>query len=141
MYHPYVAVFDIDNTLMPSLSRGRTLSSEQKAHLRSIVSAYKQRGYGIGINTARVWIAPYVKKFLKDIYIDVDALPAGAVQRGSINSHRKVKALKKIQDVYGVQPHQVIYYDDNKKYVQRARENQYVALHVEKEHPFPFYLF
>lgn len=134
----YVVVFDIDKTLY----RNKSTDVTTKEHLRDMVLKYLKRGYGVGINTGRLWITPDIKRYLHDIYLDIDALPKGAVQTGAISSRLKLKGLKKIQQAYGGVPSsRIVFYDDKLSNIQRAHDNHYVALQVKESKPFPVFLF
>lgn len=133
---PYVVVFDIDDTLL--FSRRSPYRESAKEQFKQIVATCHDRGYGVGINTARLWITPRVKRHLRDVLIDVDALPKGAVQRAAINSRLKLKALQKIQAVYGNLPSQrVLFFDDKESNVRRALQHDFVAVQVDASRPFP----
>lgn len=133
---PYVVVFDIDDTLLFSLRSPHRESVKEQ--FRQLVATCHDRGYGVGINTARLWITPRVKRHLRDVLIDVNALPRGAVQRAAINSRLKLKALQKIQAAYGNVPSErVLFFDDKESNVRRALANNFVAVQVDASQPLP----
>lgn len=138
-YH--VVVFDLDQTLVPSLGvlLGTSRRSKyERERLGAVVQRYKQLNYGIGVNTARLFISGLMKKYLRQLGLDVSKLPAGAVQTGAITSNQKVKALKKIQAAYGgVPPQRILFFDNRSSHVQRAKEHQFVAKVVDLNGAFP----
>jgi hypothetical protein len=141
--HPpqFVVVFDLDKTLVPSL---RVLlgwgkrAAYTRDELHNMVKRYKHQGYGIAVNTARLFLTPMMKKYLRSIGIDVDTLPEGAVQTSAINAKRKVAALERIQVAYGNVPaHRILFFDDKSTIVQRAQDNKFEAVQVQRKQPFP----
>lgn len=138
-YH--LVVFDLDQTIIPSLgvllgtSKHATLERDR---LKAIIQRYKQRGYGVGINTARLFLTGLTKKYLRAIGIDINMLPSGAVQTGSITSSQKVNALHKIRAAYGgVPPERVIFFDNRSSHVKKAQDSQFVSVHVKRKEAFP----
>lgn len=141
-HHPHhVVVFDLDQTIIPSVGvlLGTSKRSEfERERLGAIVNSYKQHGYGVGINTARLFLSGLTKKYLRALGIDVGTLPSGAVQTGAITSNQKVKALHKIRAAYGdVPPERVIFFDNKYSHVHRARASQFNAMQVKSKEAFP----
>src|SRR3989344_4107756 len=112
-------VFDIDGTLKPSPTCG---SNRDLGAVRRLITAAQKNKFGIAINTARSRISERLRQYLLSNFgIDVDHLKYGAVQVRAVGRRRKVKALERIHQVYGIlRRKDVVFFDDVQKIVDAA---------------------
>jgi hypothetical protein len=122
-----ICVFDVDGTL-----KSRQCSSPAcHDEVREVVSRCRALNMGLAINTARIRMSGGLKRYLHSLGIDVDTLPAGAVQVRAYTSNKKLKALDKIAAAYGNVPKsKVFFFDDRRKNIAKALEAGYRGIHV-----------
>jgi hypothetical protein len=128
-----ICVFDVDGTL-----KSRGCSAQCQEDVREVVQRCRALNMGLAINTARIRMSGGLKRYLFGIGIDVDSLPAGAVQVRAYTPNKKVKALDKIAAAYGNVPKSKVYFfDDRKKNVAKALTGGYRGIHVEGRYVTP----
>ena len=122
-----ICVFDVDGTL-----KSRHCNTEECFdEVRRVVQHCRSLNMGIAINTARIHMSGGLKRYLRTLGIDVDALPPGAVQVRAYTSSKKLKALDKIAAAYGGVPRSRIYFfDDRKKNIAKSLAGGYTGVHV-----------
>lgn len=118
-----VCVFDYDGTV----------TGKRAAAAKQLIKACIDNGFALAVNTARFRMSSKMKSHFASLGVDVDLLPAGAVQLKAYTSKRKARAMERIMRTYNALPHQLLLYDNRESNVRRVRQHGYYAVNIEQQ--------
>lgn len=127
-----VCVFDLDGTLYKYKCKQAGHDGGCHQRVATVIQQCKQMGMGLAINTARFRLSARLKRYLASLGLDVDALPAGAVQLKAFTPKRKARAMHRIAALYNTPPGQVLLYDNLDRNVTGVINRGYRGVNVSR---------
>jgi hypothetical protein len=125
-----VCVFDLDGTLYKYKCKHGERDGVCQQRVAAVIQQCKQMGMGLAINTARFRLSSRLKRYLVNLGLDVNALPAGAVQLKAFTPQRKARAMQRISTVYNTHPSHVLLYDNLDRNVASVVNRGYRGVNV-----------